>query len=176
MKALTVIILTLSLNIALGQDSLQFKVTTLEGLKQSTYLQIVSPSEKLGFDFYKKHFRLPYYYPNQMVNLNHANDTVVVWNDSTKVNDYKANWSYTIVYDSHSRVIEYCYSGCLICSQLPYNYQFFYNKQGQVTSITNNLHEKEKIDFQYDTNGNIVKIKVYRGASLIKKIELLNKK
>jgi hypothetical protein len=120
MKILTTIFLILTLNFVYGQDTLLFGVTTPKGNNG----QIIDPrtivhSGKLDFDFYKKFFYVPYHYPKQWVDYKHKSDTITVWNDSTKVRDFKSNWTYTLIYDSSFRVKSYRYSGCLVCSQLP---------------------------------------------------------
>jgi hypothetical protein len=177
MKTITTIILILTLNLVYGQDNLQFGVTTPKGISgQITDPRTIVFSGKLDFDFYKKHFFTPYHYPQKMVDPNRKNETVTIWNDSTKIDDFKTNWSYSITYDSLSRVTSYRYSGCMICSQSPYDYHFFYNHLGQVIKMTNNLNDNRTIEFKYDTDGNIVNVKEYRGSDLTKEIELMNKK
>lgn len=133
-------------------------------------------SGKLDFDFYKKHFLTPYHYPQKMIDSNRKNKTVTVWKDSTQINDFKTSGSYTITYDSLSRVTSYRYSSCMVCSQSPYDYHFFYNQIGQVIKMTNTLSENKTIEFKYDTDGNIVNVKEYRGTGLTKEIKFMNKK
>ena len=174
MKIITTIILILTFSLVYGQDTLQFGVTTPKGIDG----QIIDPRTivhkgKLDFKFYKKHFFIPYHYPRKIVDLNHKNDTITIWNDSTKVGDINSNWNYTITYDSLSRVTSYRYSACVICSQLPYDYHFFYNQLGQVIKMTNNLNDNKTIKFKYDSDGNIVNVKDYRGSDLIKEITLM---
>mgnify|MGYP001177149147 CR=1 FL=1 len=177
MKTITTIILILTLNLVYGQDTLQFGVTIPKGFSgQITDPRTIVHSGKLDFDFYKKHFFTPYYYPRKMVDSNHKNETITIWNDSTKIGDFNTNWSFTITYDSLSRVTSYKYSACMICSQLPYDFHFFYNQLGQVVKMTNNLNDNKTIEFKYDTDGNIVNVKEYHGSDLMKEIELMNKK
>ena len=177
MKTITLIILVLTLNLVYGQDTLQFGVTTTKGINgQITDPKTIIYSGMLDFDFYKKHFFTPYHYPQQMIDSKYINDTITIWNDSTKIGDFNSNWSYTITYDSLSRVTSYRYSACMICSQLSYDYRFFYNQLGQVIKMTNNLNDNKVIEFKYDTDGNIVNVKEYRGSDLAKEIELMNKK
>ena len=42
--------------------------------------------------------------------------------------------------------------------------------------MTNNLNDNKTIEFKYDTDGNIVHVKEYRGSDLTKEIELMGKK
>ena len=176
MKTIITIIFILTLNLVNGQDTLQFGVTTPKGTSgQITDPRTIVHLGKLDFDFYKKHFYVPYYYPDQVNDYRYKNDTITVWNDTTKVGDFKSNWSYTLIYDSSSRVTSYRYSGCMICSQLPYDYHFFYDHLGQVIKMTNNLNDDKTIEFRYDADGNIVNVMVYRGLELIKEIELMKK-
>jgi hypothetical protein len=177
MKTLVTFILILTLNLVYGQDTLQFGVTTPKGKNgRITDPRTIVYSGKLDFDFYKKHFFIPYHYPQRMTDPQHKNDTITIWNDSTKIGDFNTNWSYTITYDSLSRVTSYRYSACLICSQLPYDYHFFYNQRGQIIKMMNNLNDNITIEFKYDTVGNIVNLKEYRGSELTKEIELMSKK
>ncbi|QNR24525.1 hypothetical protein [Croceimicrobium hydrocarbonivorans] len=177
MKTITTILLILTLNLVYGQDTLQFDVATPNGFKgQITDTRTIVYSGKLDLDFYKKHFFTPYHYPQKMVDTNHKNDTITKWNDSTKVGDFNTNWSYTITYDSLSRVTSYRYSACMICSQLPYEFHFIYNQLGQVIKMINKLNDKKTIEFKYDPAGNIVNVKEYHGSDLTKEIELINKK
>lgn len=177
MKTITTIILILTLNLVYGQDTLLFDVTTPKGFNgQVTDVRTIVHSGKLDFDFYKKHFITPYHYPRKMVDSNHKNDTITIWYDSTKVGDFNTNWNYTITYDSLSRVTSYRSSACMICSQSPYDFHFFYNQLGQVIKMTNHLNDNKTIEFKYDTAGNIVNVKEYHGSDLTKEIELINKK
>lgn len=175
MKNIITIILIFISNLVRSQDTLQFKVTThIELDSQRTNSQTIVHLGQLDFDFYKNHFYVPYYYPDQLTNIRYTNDTLTVWNNSTKINDFSSNWSYTIIYDSLSRVTSYLYSNCVICSQLPYDYHFYYNQLGQIIKMTNNLNDDEIIEFKYDVKGNIINIKVYQYAKLEKEIELIN--
>ena len=166
----------LTLNFAYGQDTLQFGITTPKGHNgQITDPRTIIYSGKLDFDFYNKHFSVPNHYPNQLIDYKHKNDTITVWNDSTKAGDFKSNWSYTIIYNADSRVISYRYSACEICSQIPYDYHFYYNSNGQVIKMTNNLNGNKRIEFNYNMDGNIVNIKIYDYSKLTKEIALINK-
>jgi len=177
MKTLVTFILILTFNLVYGQDTLQFGVTTPKGTNgRITDPRTIVYSGKLDLDFYKKHFFVPYHYPQRMTDPQHKNDTITIWNDSTKIGDFSTNWSYTITYDSLSRVTSYRYSACLICSQLPYDYHFFYNQRGQVIKMKNNLNDNKTIEFKYDAIGNIVNVKEYRGSELTKEIVLVSKK
>ncbi|WP_157638166.1 hypothetical protein [Flexithrix dorotheae] len=162
------------LNLVYEQDTLQFNVTTPKGINgQITDPRTIVYSGKLDFDFYKKYFFTPYHYPQKMVDPIHKNDTITVWNDSTNVGDFNSNWSYTITYDSLSRVTSYRYSACILCSQTPYYFHFFYNQLGQVIKMTNKLNEDKTIEFKYDYHGNIISVKEYLGSDLAKEIELI---
>lgn len=177
MKTITTTILILTFNLVYGQDTLQFGVTTPKGRNgQITESRTIVYSGKLDLDFYKKHFLSPYHYPQKMVDPKHKNDTITIWNDSTKIGDFNANWSYTLTYDSLSRVSSYKFSGCMLCAQLPYEFYFFYNRLGQLIKMKNNLNDKITLEFKYDTDGNIVNVKDYRSSDLTKEIELIGKK
>ena len=174
MKTIISIILFLTLNLVYGQDTLRFRVTTPKVIgRKMTELRTIVHSGKLDFDFYKKHFFVPYYYPNRMVDKRYKNDTIIVWNNLTNAGDIRTNWSHTIIYDSQSKVTSYRYSSCIICSQLPYDYHFFYNQLGQVIKMANKLNNDDVIEFKYDSKGNIINVKVYQFSELYKEIELM---
>src|SRR6187431_406971 len=125
MKIIVTIFGILIVSLAYGQDTLQFGVTTPKGINgHITDPRKIVYSGKLDFDFYNKYFNVPYDFPGLLIDTKHTNDTLIVWSDTTKVGDVKSNWSYTIIYDSNSRVKSYRYSSCMACSQLPYEYHF----------------------------------------------------
>jgi len=157
-----------------NQDTLQFKVTLQYGVSE---VETIVHLGKLDFDFYRKYFYVPYYYPEKMVDTNFKNDTITTWSDTTKVGNFYNNWSQIIIYDSFSRVISYSYSSCILCSELAYDYHFFYNQQNQVIKMTkNHINDNDFIEFKYDTYGNIVNLKIFRGSELEKEIRLINRK
>ncbi len=176
MKTVTTIILILTLSLVYGQEKLHFGITTSKGINEKTSeTRTIVYLGKLDFNFYKEYFYVPYYYPKKIVDPQYKDDHVTLWNDSTKVGDFKSNWSYIITYDSLSRVSSYRYSSCMICSQLPYDYHFYYNQLGQVIKMTNKLNDDKTLEFKYDTDGNIVNIKIYNYLELTQEIALIDK-
>jgi hypothetical protein len=174
MKTIVTIILFFALSLVYGQDNLRFRVTTLkEGNEFFETSRSVTQSAKLDIDFYKKNFLLPCRFPDKMVDLKYINDTVTVWNEPKKGGDCHSNWSYTTVYDSQSRVLSYSYSGCMLCSQSPFEFRFFYDQSGHVVKATNDLYSNTMIDFNYNTDGNIVDVLIFRDSNLTQRIELI---
>jgi hypothetical protein len=120
----------------------------------------------LTLDFYRKHFFIPYNYPKHFVNLDYRDTTIVIWNNPDGEKDYKNNWTSSYTYDKSSKVIEYEYSGCFICSQLPYSLSIQYDKLNRplrFESKTNLMDTKRKIpdeefEFKYDIKGNVVQV------------------
>jgi hypothetical protein len=97
-----------------------------------------------------------------------------VWRDSKGKKDYQKNWENTYTYDSLGRVTSYTYSGCFVCSNLPYNYTVTYNSAGQVDRIfsTNNL--KDGFKFSYNKKGDVIRLEKYLLNKLETVIELAN--
>ena len=87
------------------------------------------------------------------------------------------NWMETYTYDSDGKLIEYKYSGCTICSQLPWGYKLIYNDKNdiieqQVYFLEQKVYAekdglkvkyelkdemKSNVKLTYDENRNIVK-------------------
>lgn len=145
----------------------------------------------LDINFYKKHFSVPYNVPSLLIDKRYSNTSSLTWNDTIKAKKYFDNWTYTKTFDSLSRVIKYEYSGCQLCSQMPYEYTFFYDDQNRVIKIENkndwsngskqNEQSKvstsqptEEIHFKYDSGDNIIQIKKWSYKILEQLIELKN--
>ncbi len=174
MKKFITFILILTVHFSFGQNTYRFLEIIPNGFYgKITRHQTIVHSGKLDFDFYRKYFSVPYYYPHKLTDKRYKNDTITVWNDATKKDDLFSNWKYRIVYDSLSRVTSYRYSACVVCSQLPYDYHFYYNQKGQVTKMVNKLNDDKSILFEYDTDGNIIKIEVYDFSKLTKRVSLI---
>ena len=114
-----------------------FKTTyfTEDGLVFKTTLDSFLVNQTLDIEFYNKHFNQPYYYPSPFINSHYKDTAIAVWQDTSKEKDFKANWTYTTVYDNQSRAVSYIYSGCLICSQFPFNIKLVYDETNRPMRI-----------------------------------------
>ena len=133
--------------------------------------------KKLDFEFYKKHFNRPYHFPKNFINPNFINQTIEVWNDSTKPKDIKTNWTYTYSYDSLSRLSFYSYSSCFICGQQAFNIRITYDKINRPIrfsirhSFQKNLPESERFEFTYDRDDNFIQLKHFSAGRIFEQID-----
>ena len=140
MKTTFTIIISVLTMALFGQDRSKrvcFKTTYFaeDGLVFKTTLDTILVNQTLDIDFYNKHFNQPFYYPNPLINSQYKDTTIIVWRDTLNKKDFKTNWAYTTIYDNQSRAIKYIYSGCLICSQFPFNVKLFYDKTNRPIRI-----------------------------------------
>lgn len=135
---------------------------------------IKTESENIDIYFLRRHFFSPYNLPEKFTDHQRKNKTISVWHDPNGKKDYQQNWKNTYTYDSFGRVTNYTYSGCFICSNLPYNYTVTYNSIGQVDRIFNTINTKDEYKFYYDNKGDIIKFEEYFGEKLEKVIELVD--
>lgn len=170
MKSLLIAILTLGFLNSSAQR-VRFKVfKKTEYINGNFYREmydtITSVDEKLDIYFLKRHFYSPYYLPDKFVDKQKRNKKISIWRDPNGKKDQQ-NWENVFTYDNLGRVISYSYSGCFICSDLPYNYNVTYNANGLVAQITETKNMVDKFKFYYDGQGVIVKFEKY----LIDKLE-----
>lgn len=131
-------------------------------------------NEPIDIYFFKRHFFSPYYLPEKFIDQQHKNKTISAWRDPKGKKDYQQNWENTYTYDSLGRVTNYTYSGCFICSNLPYSYTVTYNSIGQVHRIFNTTNIKDGFKFYYNKKGDVVKLEKYLLDKLETVIELIN--
>jgi hypothetical protein len=156
--------------------------------KNTIKIEKIRVDSILDLNFFKKHFYVPYYFPENLIDKSYKNQTVTVWRDKTAKKDYKTNWTHTLTYDNKSRVTDYSFSGCLICSTIPYTIKLFYNDRNEVVkmekyyglevpigdSVANRKlstppRPVEAFIFHYD-NGNIIKLDCFVDEVLSKRI------
>lgn len=135
---------------------------------------ITSSSLRVNIAFYRKHFNNPYYLPKEFINENFKNQTISIWRDPDGAKDFKVNWENTYTYDSLGRITNYTFSGCLSCSDFPYNYSVKYNEKGQISQISNAINNKKIFKFYYNDKNDIIKLEIFWLDELTDKIELLN--
>ena len=178
MRTLLITILTLSFFTSytqIGKQNIFQKTDYLSGnFYRQTNDTIPVSSKRIDIFLFKKHFYIPYYLPQEFVNIKYRNQTISTWRDSNAKKDFQQNWENTYTYDSLGRVINYTYSSCLICSSTPYNYSVIYNIKGQIEQISNTVNEKRRFKFYYNDENDIVKLEVFLFDKLETVIELVH--
>lgn len=143
----------------------------------------------LDLKFYRKHFNTPYYFPENLIDKFFKNQIVTVWMDTTKEKDFKFNWAHTFKYDEKSRVTSYSFSGCLICSNVPYTIKLFYNGLDEVVRmekydssvvlasdyVNGGMLIKKQLPvdvfiLEYDKSSNIIQIERFKSGVLSERI------
>ena len=194
MRTLLFIILIFTFSSLLGQRPNNFGVFKTEDFtninsKTAIKTERIIIDSLLDLNFFRKHFYIPYYYPDKLMDKSFKNQSVTIWRDTTTKKDYKSNWTHTLKYDDRSRVTDYSFSGCLICSNLPYTIKLFYNDKDEVIKmekyysleiptgdsmttkkISTLPHPVETFNFQYDNKGNIIKLDYFVNEVLNKRI------
>ncbi len=133
---------------------------------EKTIQRIETKGKTLDLHFYNDNFSIPFYLPKQFIDKAFKNEVVQTWARDDVEKNIESNWVYTKVYDSLSRVIRYSYSGCLICSNFPYDYRVFYNSDNRVIKLVNNVNGNEKFEMKYNRKGHITKLKFYTDEKL----------
>ena len=134
---------------------------------------IKTNGQRIDIYFLRNHFDVPYYLPDTFADKRYKRQTITVWRDSLNKNDFKNNWTNTYTYDGSSRVTNYTYSGCLICSNMPYNYSVTYNISGQILRIENTISEKDAYRIYYNDKGDIKQFDDYSSNKLQTRLILL---
>lgn len=190
MKKTLSFFMILNFIISFSQEKLKFEIINLKAF-DSIKIETIEKrkDEVLDIFFYKKHFQTPYHLPNNFFNSKFKNETYTFWNNGKEDLEHKLNWSYSYQYDNFSRLISYSYSGCLVCSQLPYIYKVEYDKKGNVRKIYNetdindvmpslNSQYPPKIFseyiFTYNNKNQLIDLKEKVFNKIIKSIRVLN--
>jgi hypothetical protein len=156
-----------------------FKTTTyINGIFYRAKIDTLNiADENLTLSFFKNHFHKPHYLPENLVDHKYKNQTVTIWNYKSPKSDMEkqANWQSTYTYDSLSRIVNFTYSPCLVCSQHHYDYSVKYNLLGQIERVINNENIKENYRISYNILGGVNHIEVYDSSGTISAlIEVLN--
>ena len=112
-----------------------FKVSTnfIEGKSHLVRIDSITKSNsKINIYFLKKYYHEFHGLPNNLINKNLKNQEVAEWEFKNKSETYLENWKEIYTYDSVGRLIEYKYSSCKICSQMPWGYKLIYNNNNDV--------------------------------------------
>ncbi|MFA7615217.1 MAG: hypothetical protein WCY16_01380 [Weeksellaceae bacterium] len=180
-KISTKILLLFLLVLISGKSNSQqiFKIETFNNNSANTKFDTIAVSQKIDLFFYRKHFQIPYFFSEKLIDSNHENETVVKWNSDDFEKDYHKNWTHSYTYDEFSRVIKYEYSGCFVCSQLPYQVEIKYDTQNQPVELIQSYKTIDSPSFihykiEYNSNHYIKSLEKFENTILTKKIELVN--
>jgi len=175
---------------------MNFKVSTnyLDGTSNLTKIKTIeSPNSEINVYFFKEHFAQFYGLSNELINEKLKNQEITEWEFEDKPKKLLENWKETYKYDSSGKLFEYKYSGCTICSQLPWGYKLIYNqyndiieqqiyflnqkvyieKDGLRADYELNDEMESKIKLSYDNNGNIIRMEKIGKNGIEELIELM---
>ena len=130
-------------------------------------------NKRIDIYFLKDVFYSPYYLPAKFLDTNFRSKTVSIWRFPERKKDLHSNWENTYVYDSLGRVTNYGYSGCFICSQIPYRYVVSYDSSGRVVEIKEIFNGMENYRFHYSDDGDIIQFDKYLVGKLETRIILI---
>lgn len=171
---LTLIILSLTF-LSCQKLEKEFTVTDyVNGIEYRKKTKVIIDSANIDLKFIRKHFYVPYNLPEKFIDFKYKNEEIVIWRDDERIKDFKDNWTNTFKYNYQSQITEYSYSGCMICSDMPYNYIVTYDEIGRVIKLENTISTKEKFEFKYNSNGQIKKLNLYTSDNKLDQIIELN--
>jgi len=141
-------------------------------LKQRECDTIKTNDEKTDVYFFQKHFQTPPFVPETLIDTSQANKKISEWQDPDAEDRIYSNWEYSYTYDSLGRMVNYSYSGCFICSNMPYNYNIIYNSAGQIEQIVSIFENSETFKLYYSNQGDLIQVEQYYAGSLVREIRL----
>ena len=194
-KILLITLLTFQFGCA-QNNTLNFKISTnyLDRIPNLTKIKTIENTDsKINVYFFKEHFAQFYGLPNELANENLKGQEITEWEFKDRPKELSENWTETYKYDSEGKLIEYKYSGCTICSQLPWGYKLIYNQNNDIIEqqvyylvqkvytekdglkVKHELKDemKRKINLTYDNNGNIIKLEKTGKNGIEELIELV---
>lgn len=177
MKINLVIFLFFIFQFASGQNAIKkvfIKKSFVNGNLYKEIRDTIEVTGKIDIYFFKANFFSPYYIPDRFIDKRYKDEVISIWAQPDVEKDYRKNWEYKYSYDSLGRVINYSYSSCLLCSQLPYNYIVKYNSSGMVEEIYSTINTIESFRFYYNNGDGIIKLQRYLFGILEQVIELEN--
>lgn len=133
---------------------------------------IKTNEEKTDIYFFQKHFQSLPFIPGKLIDTSQANKRISEWRDPDAEDRFYSNWEYSYTYDSLGRMVNYSYSSCAICSNMPYNYNIMYNSAGQIEQMVNIFGDNETYKLYYNNKGDLIKIEKYYGGDLSLEIRL----
>ena len=177
MKVITTLLFIFITSLSYTQDTLHFEVLRYDFLGETPNIERrnVPHSGKLTLDFYRNHFLIMTSLPEEIFSTSHKYDTIIKWNEPRDPENEDSNYFYKTIYDDESRVIRYRYSSCIVCSSLPFDYEFIYDKRGRLTMISNRINDKKTYQFEYDRKGNLIQVKTHSIPGVGREITLKDK-
>lgn len=165
----------------------QDRVFEVENFQHGVKIFATRSDQKIDLNFYREKFHIPSFFPSEFINPKFKNEAVVKWNNEEGEKDYNQNWTYTYTYDEYSRVVKYEYSGCYVCSQLPYEVQIKYDENNRPIELIEfykiskeqNSSNKDNLTLkiyriEYNEKDEVSKLLSIQSDDLIKRIELTN--
>lgn len=165
----------------------QNRVFEVENFKHEVKIFGFKTGQKIDLKFYRENFHVPHFFPTEFINPKFKNETIAKWNNEEGEKDYNQNWTYTYTYDEYSRVVKYEYSGCHVCSQLPYEVQIKYDENNrpieliEFYKISKEQNSSNKDNptlkiyrIEYNEKDEVRKLLSIQSDDLIKRIELTN--
>lgn len=190
MKKMLSFFMILNFIFSLSQEKLKFEIVNNSQIDSINTVVIEKKrNEDLNVFFYRKHFQMPYHLPRNFFDSKFKNETYTFWNNDKVDLEHKLNWSYSYQYDNFSRLISYSYSGCFVCSQLPYIYKVEYDEKGNVRKIYNEIDMNDVMPslnsqyppkifteyiFTYNNKNQLIDLKERIYNVVTKSIKLLN--
>lgn len=126
----------------------------------------------LDIYFYKWHFFTPYHIPDKFIDSNYRDTTVTVWLNINKPKDFM-NQSFTTTYDRSFRVVNFSFSSCYYCNELPYNYSIKYDSHNRIVTISETIKSGNSFKFYYNALGDMNKVEYIHQNKLSKLITLI---
>lgn len=175
-------------------DSLYFSVSSYyqnNTLHKADTVSIRNTKKALDVHFYKEQFHLFYGLPKKLIKGKFKNQEITQWASEDRPKEYRENWTDSYTYDAQDKLVEYKYSGCMICSQSPWGFTLVYDENNNVIeqqtyflSLTHtiesgkvkpifelNKQPKDYTKLTYDSKGNIILLEKYKGNDIEKRIK-----
>lgn len=171
--------------LSINAQTRQFKVEQSNLYGGKITVQTFKQPGAGGIDliFYRNHFVVPPYFPNEFISPKYKNKTIVEWSYPKRKKDFYDNWTYTTVYDKKSRVIRYSWSGCNVCNELPYTIFITYDVLNRPIKLIKTPNSNNKAVDESGVNptylvtysrGNEVKsVREYHGTRFIQQVTLI---
>tara|TARA_B110000977_G_C10873503_1_gene414599 strand:+ start:164 stop:760 length:597 start_codon:yes stop_codon:yes gene_type:complete len=155
---------------------------------------ILSEEYKIDISFFKKHFGEFHTIPKTLSKEHLKNQEIREWGFQNRTKEWNTNWVVSYKYDSDGKLIEYKYSGCKGCSQMPWGYKLIYDSKNRIIEqqsygIKLNFNLKKdsipdkfelnnilnnRIILKYDSENNITRFERYSTKGIEYLIELSN--
>lgn len=166
-----------------NKDTLHFKEQKMseKGKILFTVDYPITPDQPIDIYFYNKHFKRPTQFPQQLVQTEFNDTTVVEWYQENEPKSLQSNYYFETTYDEKGKAIRYYFSGCAACTSFSFTLKIEYDEQNRPTRLKKwlgNLEAIPKGDKEtipvieetilfYDQTGNLIHLKQYIEDHLI---------